>query len=163
MPETQPIAVVSKKDTGFSFSSLFSVVGTLAASVVSIFTSGDKVKIAQTEVDIARESVNAIKAQGDIEQTKLAEKALDVRIAQYNAIASKNKNANNLSKTKTIGFIVVGLAILILSYFAFKTWSKNRLISIQQNPYYNLNTDNNLSYSVPIPIAPSNLPLVAAR
>lgn len=130
--DTKPIAPVDSKasntnnstDGKFSFSALFSVFGAIAETIGSIFTSGDKVKIAQTEVDKAREAVNAIKAQGDIEQTKLAEKALDLKLAQYNVITAQNNGANSLSKTKIIGWVILGIVFMVVLLLGYKFWTK---------------------------------------
>lgn len=108
----------------------------LAETVGSIFTSGDKVKIAQTEVDKAREGVRAIEAQGDIEKTKLAEKALDVKIAQYNVIASQNKDANSLEKTKTIGYVVIAIVFMAILYLGYRLWINKKSDVVQQSQYY---------------------------
>lgn len=109
---------------------------TLAETVGSIFTSGDKVKIAQTEVDKAKEGVRAIEAQGDIEKTKLAEKALDVKIAQFNVIASQNKDANSLEKTKTIGYIVIAIVFMGILYLGYRLWINKKSNVVQQSQYY---------------------------
>jgi hypothetical protein len=97
----------------------------LAETVGSVFISGDKVKIAQTEVDIAREKVNAIKATGDIEQIKLAQKALDVKIVQYNTIAMQNKDEANLERTRIIGWFVIGIVVIIVLYMGYRVYSAN--------------------------------------
>ena len=110
--------------------------GSVAETVGSIFTSGDKVKIAQTEVDKAREGVRAIEAQGDIEKTKLAEKALDVKIAQYNVIASQNKDANSLEKTKTIGYVVIVIVFMGILYLGYRLWINKKADVVQQGQYY---------------------------
>ena len=110
--------------------------GSVAETVGSIFTSGDKVKIAQTEVDKAREGVRAIEAQGDIEKTKLAEKALDVKIAQYNVIASQNKDANSLEKTKTIGYVVIVIVFMGILYLGYRLWINKKADVVQQRQYY---------------------------
>ena len=110
--------------------------GSVAETVGSIFTSGDKVKIAQTEVDKAREGVRAIEAQGDIEKTKLAEKALDVKIAQYNVIASQNKDDNSLEKTKTIGYVVIVIVFMGILYLGYRLWINKKADVVQQSQYY---------------------------
>ena len=110
--------------------------GSVAETVGSIFTSGDKVKIAQTEVDKAREGVRAIEANGDIEKTKLAEKALDVKIAHYNVIASQNKDANSLEKTKTIGYVVIAIVFMGILYLGYRLWINKKADVVQQSQYY---------------------------
>jgi hypothetical protein len=111
--------------------------GSVAETVGSIFTSGDKVKIAQTEVDKAKEGVRAIEAQGDIEKTKLAEKALDVKIAQFNLIASQNKDSSSLAQTKTIGYIVIAIVFMGVLYLGYRLWiNKKPNVAQQQSQYY---------------------------
>jgi hypothetical protein len=112
----------------------------LAETVGTIFTSGDKVKIAQTEVDIAKEKVNAIKAQGDIEQIKLAEKALDVKIVQYNTISEQNKSEASLAQTRAIGWFVIGIVVIIVLYLGYKVYSANNP-KVQQVQYIPDNQD----------------------
>jgi hypothetical protein len=125
-----------KTKEAFPFLAAFGFVGTLAETVGSIFTSGDKVKIAQTEVDKAKEGVRAIEAQGDIERTKLAEKALDVKIAQFNLIASQNKDSSSLAQTKTIGYIVIAIVFIGVLYLGYRLWINKKPNVVQQSPYY---------------------------
>jgi hypothetical protein len=120
----------------FPIVAALAALGSVAETVGSIFTSGDKVKIAQTEVDKAREGVRAIEAQGDIEKTKLAEKALDVKIAQYNVIASQNKDANSLEKTKTIGYVVIVIVFMGILYLGYRLWINKKPNVVQQSQYY---------------------------
>ena len=120
----------------FPIAAVLGAVGALAETAGSIFTSADKAKIAQSEVDKAKEAVNAIKAQGDIEQIKLAEKALDVKIAQYNIIASQNKDANNLEKTKTIGYFVIAIVLMAILYLGYRLWINKKADVVQQSQYY---------------------------
>lgn len=120
----------------FPIVAALAALGSVAETVGSIFTSGDKVKIAQTEVDKAREGVRAIEAQGDIEKTKLAEKALDVKIAQYNVIASQNKDANSLEKTKTIGYVVIAIVFMGILYLGYRLWITKKSDVVQQSQYY---------------------------
>lgn len=120
---------------GFPVAALLSTVGSLAETVGSIFVSGDKVKIAQTEVDKAKEAVNSIKAQGDIAKTKLAEKALDVKLAEYNALSSEKKDASNLSTTKVVGIIVIVLTLILVFFFAFKAKTKSSPNYTTISPY----------------------------
>ncbi len=110
--------------------------GSVAETVGSIFTSGDKVKIAQTEVDKAKEGVRAIEAQGDIEKTKLAEKALDVKIAQFNLIASQNKDSNSLAQTRTIGYFVIVIVFMGVLYLGYRLWITKKSNVVQQSQYY---------------------------
>jgi hypothetical protein len=107
----------------FPIAALLGVVGSLGETVGSIFTSGDKVKIAQSEVDIAKEKVNAIKATGDIEQIKLSQKALDVKIVQYNTIAIQSQN--EVEQTKIIGWFVIGIVVIIVLYMGYRVYSAN--------------------------------------
>lgn len=120
---------------GFPVAALISAVGSITETVGSIFISSDKVKIAQTEVDKARETVNQIKAQGDIAQTKLAEKALDVKIAQYKAISSEKANASNLNTTKVVGAIIIALTLILVIFFAFKVKVKSNANSTTISHY----------------------------
>jgi hypothetical protein len=120
----------------FPIAAVLGAVGALAETVGTIFTSADKAKIAQSEVDKAKEAVNAIKAQGDIEQIKLAEKALDVKIAQFNVIASQNKDANSLEKTKTIGYIVIAIVLIGVLYLGYRLWITKKSNVVQQSQYY---------------------------
>ncbi|MEA5402154.1 hypothetical protein VB776_04480 [Arcicella sp. DC2W] len=120
---------------GIPIAAILSAVGSITETVGSIFVSGDKVKIAQTEVDKAREAVNSIKAQGDIAKTKLAEKALDVKIAQYKALSSEKEDASNLSTTKVVGAIVIVLTLILVTFFAFKFKTKSNANYTTISPY----------------------------
>jgi hypothetical protein len=121
----------------FPIVAALAALGSVAETVGSIFTSGDKVKIAQTEVDKAKEGVRAIEAQGDIEKTKLAEKALDVKIAQFNLIASQNKDSNSLAQTRTIGYVVIAIVFMGVLYLGYRLWiNKKPNVVQQQSQYY---------------------------
>jgi hypothetical protein len=121
----------------FPIVAALAALGSVAETVGSIFTSGDKVKIAQTEVDKAKEGVRAIEAQGDIEKTKLAEKALDVKIAQFNLIASQNKDSSSLAQTRTIGYVVIAIVFMGVLYLGYRLWiNKKSNVVQQQSQYY---------------------------
>jgi hypothetical protein len=111
--------------------------GSIFDTVGKIFTSNDNVQIAQTEVAKAKEAVNSVKALGDIEQTKLAEKALELRIAELNKTASVEQSDSTVRKTRIIGIVILVSVLSIIGFFIYKIWVNRRYNTPPPNQYFN--------------------------